>query len=361
MIIGIVTAATKKPERKKGLEDICVEVDSRDDVDYKVINPQNITFFTPDYMYLKRHRQDKFPIGKRGKPISRANVRNKKYEKLVEKFKDVDILYIRGFKPKEPVAGNYSAEVEFRRKAITWLAKELKIPISNPIPSIKYANNKSEVIIDISRSEVEIERKKIEEIIPYSQIFCMDDTHESEKEKYELDNRIKVRLQGAHTSQVLKTLDGVQGDGIMPIETGSNYRALLSNYSQSSLIVQDMIEDCVDLRVQIIGAGESRNDIKASYIRWNPKDGDFRAQNTSDMEHYDLNDFQAETSLFLHRRCGADHTAIDYGLKLKTREIFLYELNAENPGWQNVKKVYSRGLQKDMVDLLARKVLDNQN
>ena len=44
MKVGIVTAATGKPKRGSGLEDIVKEIESRNNVDYKIINPQNISY-----------------------------------------------------------------------------------------------------------------------------------------------------------------------------------------------------------------------------------------------------------------------------------------------------------------------------
>ncbi len=349
MKIGILTSCTGKPKKRYGLADVVEEIEDRDDISYEVINPQNI-FFDDNFKYLKKKKENKYIRKENGKFRNR-NWMNK-YEVLdfKEKFLDIDYLYIRGFRSK-----NSKEDKIIVKEAI----KHLDMPVTNNLECIEYCNNKIYPIIDILTCGVNIDGFDLKEIIPKTRIFNLKNSDSENKE--EVKEYVRGRLQGAHTGVVLKDYLGRGGNGIMPIDTGSPYRALIDNYEKGDFIVQDIIEDCVDLRVQIVGSGYYENDIKGSYIR-EPSEGDFRAQHNKKKEHYDLTDLQKKTSLWIHKRSGADISAIDFLLNPNTKKFYFLEINGENPGWKNLKKIYKnndtiseKGIAPYLVDYMIDK------
>ncbi|MCD6547713.1 MAG: hypothetical protein J7K22_04140 [Nanoarchaeota archaeon] len=338
MKVGIVTAATGKPKRGSGLEDIVKEIESRNNVDYKIINPQNISYLNGEFRYLVDKVEDKFILD--GHRFVNRRWRDESIEiSLKEYTEDVDYLYIRGFKSRGSLA-----TIDFVMRAL----KSLNLPTSNPFDAIRYCNNKLNAIIDIQSTNAEIDGVPIRKIIPQTKVFNLS--------RYELNEEVKQYVKRrllAHKDVVLKLTDSRGGNSIMPIERGSPYRALIDNYNHPFFMVQDKIDDIVDLRVQIVGYGYCESDIKAAYIR-ESVDGDFRAQHNRKMEPIELNRFQKNVALYIHRLSGAHISAIDFGLNQETNNVYFFEINGENPGWKNLKKIFDlpRGLAPVIVDFI---------
>ncbi len=328
MEIGILTACTGKPQKNKGLYDIINEIDEREDINYRIINPQDIFFEGNNFKYYKRKKEYIFSRNKKDEFVGRKWLKENEVRLFKEEFSDVDYLYIRGFKP-----ASWESEPIIVKRAI----EKLDIPMTNSLESIKYCNNKIYSILDILTCNIEIDGFELKELIPKTRIFNLKNSNPENKE--EVKEYIRTRFQGGHTPVVAKDHNGRGGGGIMPFPIGSPYRALIDNYERTNFIVQDMKEGCIDLRVQIVGSGYYENDIKGSYIR-EPSEGDFRAQYNKKKEHYELSELQKKISLWIHKRSGVDISAIDFLLNPDTDEIYFLEINGENPGWKNLKKVY---------------------
>ena len=351
--LGIVTASTGRPKRKHGLEDIVNEIDERaekgQDISYKIINPQNIKFVNGQLLYLDKKQENVYPRNSKGRLIKRKWIPKSEREHIDfnEKFSDIDYLYVRGFKGR-----NSFADPIVIKKAL----KTLGVPMTNELSAIDYCNNKIESIVDMSVSSAEIEGVSIKDCVPATRIFNLKEVDD----KAEIKDYVRKRFQGAHISQVLKTYDSRGGKGIMPLTTGSPYKALIDNYPHNNFICQDMVENCMDLRVQIIGRGYCHGDIKASYVRLS-EEGDFRAQHNQSKEHYELTDLQKEVALWIHRKSGAHISAVDFGINQETDHIYFFEINGEDPGWKNLKKVYSEdtkisknGLASEVIDFIVK-------
>jgi len=340
MKIGIVTAATGKPKIGSGLEDIVKEIEDRGDVDYKILNPQKISYFNGEYQYHIDRKDDKFKFNGR-KFINRQRLLEPIDVPLKEFASDIDHLYIRGFKSL------YSqSNPSFAMKAL----EDLNIPATNSFDAIRYCNDKLNAIIDLQSSNRKIEGFPIRDVIPPTKVFNL--VHPQTNE--EVKQYVKKRLL-AHKDIVLKLTNSRGGNNIMPIERGSPYRALIDNYNHSFFIAQDKIGDMIDLRVQIVGFGYCIEDIKAAYVR-DSVDGDFRAQHNERKEKFELNSVQSQIALYIHRLSGAHISAIDFGLNPETGKLYFFEINGENPGWKNLKKIYDlpRGLAPTIIDFILK-------
>lgn len=330
MKIGILTACTGKPQKNKGLYDIVNEIEEREGIEYRLINPQYIFFEGNNFKYYKRKKEDVFPRNEKGEFVKRKWLKSKEITSFKEEFSDIDYLYVRGFKP-----ASWENDTIIVKKAI----ETLDIPTTNSLESIEYCNNKIYSILDILTCDIKIDGFELKELIPKTRIFNLKNSNPENKE--EVKEYVRARLQGAHSGVVLKDYMGRGGNGIMPIHRGSPYRALAVNYERVDFITQDMKEGCIDLRVQIVGSGFHEDDIKGSYIR-EPIEGDFRAQHNKKKEHYELSPLQKKISLWIHKRSGADISAIDFLFNPETKEIYFLEINGENPGWENLEKVYKK-------------------
>ncbi len=331
--IGYVTACTGKPKEGYGLWDEVREIENyQDNVDYMVINPQNIFFEGNEFRYKEKKKGDSFPLDKNSNP-SRWKwlpASEKDEVDLFDKFSEVDHLRIRGFRSKKSESQAY----------VTKLAlSEMDIGKTNGLDAIDYCNNKIRSIIDISTSDVTIDGKEVNELIPNTRTFGLKDTSDGEKD--EVCDYVMNRLRGAHKPQVLKAFNGRGGDDMLPINLGSDYRFQIEkHWDQNDFLVQDKIENGLSLRVEIVGPGCSEDEIYGSYTR-RPKDGDFRAQNNKVKEHRELNDFEKNVSLWIHQKSGSRVSAIDYLVDEEDKkDLYFLEINGENPGWKNLKKVY---------------------
>ncbi len=332
--VGYVTPCTKKPKKGKGLWDEIWEIENyQDSVEHLVINPQDIFFEDGEFRYKERKKKDYYPLDdsdgfKRRKwlPASEKGDVN-----FFDKFSDVDHLRIRGFRPK-----GSDIDVFVAKKALSEIEEDHERFMTNTLDSIEYCNDKALTTIDISRWDEEIMDKKVSDVVPTTRIFNLKNP--GPEEKSDVKDYVRRRLQGAHKSQVLKPCDDRGGNGIMPIYTGSKYKSYIDNYERKDFLVQDMFE-APSLRVQMVGPGNSEEDIYGSYVR-EVEEGDIRAQNSKSKEHIDLDDFQKDVSLLIHKKSGARVSAIDYLVDNETGDLAFLEINGENPGWKNLKKVY---------------------
>ncbi|GEM_PF-2770747 len=332
--IGYVTACTGKPKEGKGLWDEIWEIENyQDGVEHLVINPQDIFFEDGEFRYRERKKEDYYPTDSHGfRSRSWLPASEKKDVDFFDKFSEVDHIRIRGFRPKNSDADPFVVE----RALSEMTDDDEEYFMTNTLDSIEYCNNKAFSTIDISRSNAEIDGRNISDIIPTTKIFNLKNSDTEEKDG--VKEYVRRRFQGAHEPQILKPYSERGGNGIMPLDIGSSYKALIDNYERSDFLVQDMVEGD-SLRVQIVGSGYSESDIYGSYIR-KSEDGDVRAQNNIFKEHIDLDGFQKEVSLLIHRKSGVRLSAIDYLIDDEDDNLFFLEINGENPGWKNLKRVY---------------------